>query len=40
MKDFPATTAYLLKIKQIKAAPDLKALIDASFGTKAQAAVK
>jgi len=40
MKDFPATTAFLLKLNQIKKAPDLKALIDTSFGTKAQAAVK
>jgi NitT/TauT family transport system substrate-binding protein len=40
MKDFPATTAYLLKVGQIKKAPDLKALLDPSFGTKAEAAVK
>lgn len=40
MKDFPATTAYLLKINQLKKAPDLKALIDTSFGTKAEASAK
>jgi sulfonate transport system substrate-binding protein len=40
MKDFPATSAYLYKVKQIKAPADLKAIIDPSFGIKAMAAVK
>ncbi|HVZ53435.1 MAG TPA: ABC transporter substrate-binding protein [Pseudolabrys sp.] len=40
MKDFPATTAYLVKTKQVKAQPDLKALIDTSFGSKALATAK
>jgi ABC-type nitrate/sulfonate/bicarbonate transport system substrate-binding protein len=36
MKDLPATSAYLLKVKQIKAPLDLKAIIDPSFGAKAE----
>jgi len=40
MKDIPATHDYLLKIKQIKAPLDLKAIIDQSFGAKADAAAK
>jgi ABC-type nitrate/sulfonate/bicarbonate transport system substrate-binding protein len=40
MKDLPVTSAYLLKIKQIKAPADLKAIIDPSFGIKAMAAMK
>ena len=38
MKDLPATSGYLLKIKQIKSLPELKAIIDPSFGAKAEAA--
>lgn len=38
MKDIPATHEYLLKIKQLKAPLDLKAIIDTSYGTKAAAA--
>ena len=40
MKDFPATTAYLVKVGQLKKLPDLKAIIDPSFATKAEAAAK
>jgi ABC-type nitrate/sulfonate/bicarbonate transport system substrate-binding protein len=35
MKDIPATHEYLLKINQLKAPLDLKAIIDPSFGAKA-----
>jgi ABC-type nitrate/sulfonate/bicarbonate transport system substrate-binding protein len=40
MKDFPATSAYLYKVKQIKAPANLKAIIDPSFGIKAMSAMK
>jgi aliphatic sulfonates family ABC transporter substrate-binding protein len=40
MKDLPTTRDYLLKIGQIKSKLDLNAIIDTSFGTKAQAALK
>lgn len=35
MKDIPATHEYLLKIKQLKAPLDLKAIVDPSYGAKA-----
>lgn len=37
MKDIPATHDYLLKIKQLKAPLDLKAIIDTGYGAKAAA---
>jgi ABC-type nitrate/sulfonate/bicarbonate transport system substrate-binding protein len=40
MKDLPATHDYLLKIGQIKSKLDLNAIVDTSFGEKADAAAK
>jgi hypothetical protein len=40
MKDLPATRDYLFKVKQIKTKLDLSAIIDTSFGAKADAAAK
>jgi aliphatic sulfonates family ABC transporter substrate-binding protein len=40
MKDLPATRDFLYKIKQIKTKLDLDAIIDRSFGAKAEAAAK
>lgn len=40
MKDLPATRDYLVKIGQLKSKLDLNAIIDTSFGVKAQTAAK
>jgi NitT/TauT family transport system substrate-binding protein len=40
MKDLPATRDYLFKVKQIKTKLDLNAIVDKSFGAKADAAAK
>ncbi len=40
MKDLPATRDYLVKIGQLKSKLDLNAIVDTSFGVKAQTAAK